>query len=277
MELTKASLICFSPTSTSKQVGKVIVHGMELKNTEIHDVTLSEGTELEMTNQEIAVIAVPVYGGRVAPLALQRMQKIQGNDTPAVLVVVYGNRAYEKALMELDAFAIKQGFKVIGAATFVGEHSYSTEAFPISPGRPDQDDLLFATDLGKRIADKVLAAEDLEKVYPVDVRSIRRPKQSIFALIRFLRGVIKMRKSEAPIPKTPVTNEELCTHCGICVKKCPTAAIIKGEEQHTNAERCIRCCACVKSCPEHARSFETPFAPLLSKNFPKQKLPQSLL
>ena len=31
---------------------------------------------------------------------------IRGVDTPTVLVVVYGNRAYEKALMELDAFAI---------------------------------------------------------------------------------------------------------------------------------------------------------------------------
>ncbi len=51
----------------------------------------------------------------------------RGLDTPAVLVVVYGNRAYEKALMELDAFAIPHGLKVIAGATFIGEHSYSTD------------------------------------------------------------------------------------------------------------------------------------------------------
>ena len=45
---------------------------------------------------------------------------IRGVDTPTVLVVVYGNRAYEKALMELDAFAIPHGLKVIAGATFIG-------------------------------------------------------------------------------------------------------------------------------------------------------------
>lgn len=277
MELTKTNLICFSPTHTSKQVGNAIVHGIGLDNKEIIDVTLSSVEERDIPETEIAVIAVPVYGGHVAPLALERMKKIKGNDTPAILIVVYGNRAYERALMELDAFAIRQGFKVIGAATFIGEHSFNTEEHPIAPGRPDEDDLLFANDFGKKIAEKILKADSLEQLYSIDVRSIRRPKQSLFSLIRFLRGVIKMRKREIPVPKTPVTNEELCIHCAICAKKCATGAIIEGEEQYTNVEKCIRCCACVKVCPQNARSFETPFAPLLSKNFPKQKQPQILL
>jgi len=277
MDLTRSHLICFSPTSTSKQVGNAIVHGMNSENTVTTDVTTCETDEIVLAETEIAVIAVPVYGGHVAPLALQRMQKIRGKDTPAVLVVIYGNRAYEKALMELDAFAIRQGFKVVAAATFVGEHSYHTQAYPIAPGRPDATDLLFANEFGKQIAEKIHAAADPEKVYPVDVRSIRRPKQSLFGLLRFLRGVIKMRKQQIPVPKSPTTNEALCIHCGICAEKCPTEAILKGEEQYTIADKCIRCCACVKSCPQDARSFETPFAPLLSKNFPKQKQPQTLL
>lgn len=44
----------------------------------------------------LAIIVVPVYGGHVAPLAMERLQYIRGVDTPTVLVVVYGNRAYEK-------------------------------------------------------------------------------------------------------------------------------------------------------------------------------------
>ena len=65
------------------------------------------------------------------------MQNIRGLDTPTVLVVVYGNRAYEKALMELDAFALPRGLKVIAGATFIGEHSYSTDEHPIAAGRPN--------------------------------------------------------------------------------------------------------------------------------------------
>lgn len=277
MNLTKGNLIYFSPTSTSKRVADAIAQGMGLKNVSVIDVTLAETDEIHIPQEEVVIIAVPVYGGRVAPLALHRLEAIRGNETPAILVVVYGNRAYEKALMELDAFALRQGFKVIGAATFIGEHSFHTEACPIAPGRPDAHDLRFAEEFGEKIADKILAATDLEQLYPVDVRTINRPAQSIFGLLRLLYGIVKMRKSKVPAPKTPSTNEGSCVHCGICVGKCPSGAITIGEEQLTDAGKCIRCCACVKCCPEQARSFPTPFAPLLSRNFSKQKQAKILI
>ena len=52
----------------------------------------------------LAIIVVPVYGGRVAPLAMERLQYIRGVDTPTVLVVVYGNRAYEKSFNGIGCF-----------------------------------------------------------------------------------------------------------------------------------------------------------------------------
>jgi hypothetical protein len=85
---------------------------------------------------------------------MERLESIRGLDTPAVLVVVYGNRAYEKALMELDAFAIPHGLKVIAGATFIGEHSYSTDKCPIADGRPNESDLDYAEDFGKKIMEK---------------------------------------------------------------------------------------------------------------------------
>ena len=45
------------------------------------------------------------------------MKELHADGAPAVVVVVYGNRAYEKALVELDAFVTKLGFKVIAGAT----------------------------------------------------------------------------------------------------------------------------------------------------------------
>ena len=108
----------------------------------------------------------------VAPLAMERLQYIRGVDTPTVLVVVYGNRAYEKALMELDAFAIPHGFKVIAGATFIGEHSYSTDKYPIAVGRPDESDLAFAAEFGKKIMEKIQTADSMDTLYPVDVRTI---------------------------------------------------------------------------------------------------------
>ena len=191
--------------------------------------------------------------------------------TVAQLVVVYGNRAYEKALAELDAFASERGFKVIAGATFVGEHSYSTEQNPIAVGRPDADDLQFAETFGAKIRTKIEAAADMDKLYAVDVSRIQRPRQAFFPLFRFLRKVVKLRKSGVPMPRIPAVDAELCNHCGYCAAHCPAGAIAKGDECNTDAEKCIRCCACVKGCPQKARTFDTPFAALLADCFKRQK------
>ena len=278
MTVNEAYLIYFSPTHTSKQIAEAIVHGTGIKNILPVDITRQAGEEIVIPESALAIIVAPVYGGHVAPLAMERLQSIRGLNTPTVLVVVYGNRAYEKALMELDAFATLHGMKVIAGATFVGEHSYSTDKYPVAAGRPDDSDLAFAEDFGKNIMGKIEAADSMDTLYPVDVRAIKRPAQPFFPLFRFLRKVIKLRKSGMPLPRTPwVENESLCTHCGLCVRHCPAEAITKGDELHTDETKCIKCCACVKFCPKKARVYDTPFAALLSDCFKKQKQPQTIL
>lgn len=141
----------------------------------------------------------------------------------------------------------------------------------MAAGRPDADDLKYAELFGEKIRAKIAAAADMENLYGVDVTRIQRPRQPFFPLFRFLRKVVKLRKSGVPLPRTPETDAELCTHCGYCVKHCPAGAILKGDECNTIAEKCIKCCACVKGCPQKARSYDTPFAALLADCFQRQK------
>lgn len=185
MNIDEVQLITFSPTCTSKQVGEAIVHGTGISSVSKVDLTLEAAGKREVPSHALAVITVPVYGGHVAPLALERMKELHADGAPAVVVVVYGNRAYEKALVELDAFVTKLGFKVIAGATFVGEHSYSSEKYPVASGRPDADDLEYAKLFGEKIRAKIAAAEDMEKLYGVDVTRIQRPRQPFFPLLRF--------------------------------------------------------------------------------------------
>lgn len=277
MNIYAVHLIVFSPTHTSKQVGEAIVRGTGFPEVSETDLTLQSMDTLEIPEDQLVVISVPVYGGKVTPLALERLKGIHTSGAPVVLAVVYGNRAYEKALAELDAFVSDRGFKVIAGATFVGEHSYSTEKNPIAVGRPDADDLQFAEAFGGKVRSKIEAAVDMEKLYAVDVNRIQRPRQPFFPLFRFLRKVVKLRKSGVPMPRIPAVDAELCTHCGYCVVHCPAGAIVKGDECNTDATKCIRCCACVKGCPKNARTFDTPFAILLADCFKRQKENRILL
>ncbi len=67
-------------------------------------------------------------------------------------------------------------------------------------GRPDESDLAFAAEFGKKIMEKIQTADSMDTLYPVDVRTIKRPSQPFFPLFRFLRKVIKLRKSGTPLP-----------------------------------------------------------------------------
>ncbi|MBQ8674140.1 MAG: 4Fe-4S binding protein [Bacteroides sp.] len=278
MKVEKVHLITFSPTHTSQQIGEAIVRGVGEDNVEIADLTLAPlPAPLEIAAETLTVIAVPVYGGKVAPLAMQRLETVSSAGGPAALVVVYGNRAYETALTQLDAWACRKGFKVIAGGTFIGEHSYCTPEHPIAVGRPDADDLAFAEAFGRSVAGKIAAATDMEHLYGVDVSRIPRPKQPIWPMLKFIYRIAKWRKSGAVFPRMPQTDAGRCTHCGLCVKSCPNAAIVEGDECNTIQERCTRCCACVKCCPRQARRFDTPFAPLLSANFNRPKANKTIL
>lgn len=188
MNIYTVRLITFSPTHTSKQVGEAIVRGTGISDVARTDLTFHPVGKLEIPENTLTVITVPVYGGKVAPPALERMKDVHASGAPAVLVAVYGNRAYEKALVELDAFASDRGFKVIAGATFVGEHSYSTQQNPIAAGRPDADDLQFAETFGAKIRTKIEAAADMDKLYAVDVNRIQRPHQAFFRYSVFAEG-----------------------------------------------------------------------------------------
>lgn len=272
MQISDSYLVTFSPTHTSKRIGEAIVQGVGEKSAHRIDVTHDSPAEVTVPTDALTVFTVPVYGGHVAPLALKRMEAVRSaGGGPAVVVAVYGNRAYEKALEQLDAFVTQRGFQVIAGGTFVGEHSYSSRRYPIAQGRPDADDLAYARLFGEKVRSKIAAAPDRAHLYGVDVRKIVRPHQPILPLLRFIYKVVKWRKSGQTMPLAPVTEETLCTHCGRCVDLCPNAAIAKGDELHTQADKCIRCCACVKGCPQGARTYDTPFALFLNSCFKREK------
>ncbi len=277
MNLSQLRLITFSPTATSRKVGEAIAAGTAVQAVEITDLTLDSSPLPEIPADTLTIVAVPVYAGHVAPLAMQRLAELRSNGAPAVPVVVYGNRDYEKALTELSGFLTERGFRLIAAATFIGEHSYSTAEKPIAAGRPDAADLALARIFGESIRKKIEAAEDIAGLDSVNVVRIPRPRRPLIPQLRFVYNVIKLRKSRVAKPRTPEVDAQLCTHCGYCASICPSGAIAKGNECSSDSKKCIRCCACVKQCPRHARTFNTPFAAILFDCFKRRKEPRSIL
>lgn len=276
MTISKVTTIYFSPTGTSRQIAEVIAMGTSVISRRSLNLTQPAKFNETIPSDELVIVAMPVYGGYIPPLAIERMKDIKSSGALAVPVVVYGNRAYEKALEELSDILKEKGFRIAGGATFIGEHSYSVQEHPIAQGRPDREDIALAKEFGKNLAAKIRRAKDMKAIPEVDVRRIRKPRQPFFSLLRFIIDVIRLRRSKTVLPKKPVTDAEKCTHCGLCANICPAGAIEKGKEEMTG-DNCIKCCACVKKCPHKARTYDTPFAVILSKDFKYRKQPQYIL
>lgn len=277
-EYDATHLVFFSPTHTSAKIARAVGDGIGMGRRMETDLTLDESADpIEITNA-LAVIAAPVYGGRVAPAALKRLKRLKGNNAPAILIAVYGNRDYEDALIELRDTAIELGFTPLSAGAFIGEHSYSTTNMPIAAGRPDASDLQIAFQFGQDSLNKLIektAVTSPELQAACKLKSLGG-KLSILLSSFFIKGTSPYKIVQAGKPACPVCTEA-CFVCGECVEVCPTHAISiskDGSQIETDINRCIKCCACVKECPNEARVFHTPFAAILHEKFNTRREPE---
>jgi len=262
MNIKKIKLIYFSPTNTTKKTLVGITQGLQCNHVEHLDLTSPSAATCEfeqLQSDELAIIGMPVYSGRLPTIAVERLKRLKAEKTPAVVVVVYGNRAYDDALLELKDLASEVGFVPIAGGAFIGEHSFSNDETPIAVGRPDMEDLAKAKAFGRNISEKLLQLNQSEQSPLLEVPGAF-PYKPLKSLL-----------------EAPTTNEDDCTQCKLCITVCPTAAIEFNGSIITNQDACIKCCACVKICPTNARVM-TPqinqIAERLSTNCTERREPE---
>ena len=259
--------IYFSATGTSKKIALAISQSIATEFV-VEDITFQSLQNTTYATDDLLCVAVPVYGGGVAPVALKRLEAIRGNNTPAVVVVVYGNRNFERAAVQMSDFLAERGFITIAVAAFVGEHSYSTEQYPIAVGRPAEGDINDAKHFGQLVKEKLATG-----IESVDVSALQCPdsgEENVKAFVEFVKGY-QAEQAKNPIKLLPITDEDRCVMCGVCVDVCPMEAIDRENVSVVDSTLCIKCCACVKECPKEAKTLNSPFAPMLSKYFSQSK------
>jgi ferredoxin len=238
----------FSATDTTKKiVCKVADKIFRLSNGELvmnkMDFTLLEARKEAVVfgAEDLVIIGVPVYAGRVPNVLVRYLNTLQGKGALAVAVVLYGNRNYDDALLELKDILDADGFQVIAAGAFIGEHSFSRI---LAKGRPDEEDLVMVSDFSCQIFKKLRKSEGIRSV---KVKG-HHPYRNYYTPKDNQGNPVDIRKVK---PKT----NEVCIDCKLCVNVCPMGSIDMEDVGKINGI-CIKCGACIKKCPVQAKFFD---------------------
>lgn len=241
---SKLDLYYFSPTGGTKKAAEYFCEGI---SKDIKAVDLGARDQaVEQPDSELVVIAVPVFGGRIPGVTAEKLNELKGSGKKAVTLVVYGNRAYEDALLELNNIVLERGFQIAASAALVAQHSMAPE---VGKGRPDARDKAEILDF----AGKVLAK--LER--SVSVEDVPSKQEDGIELSVNVPGNYPYKDAKG-MPVTPISLPA-CVTCGKCASVCPTGAIrLEDHTVITAPETCILCMACVAACPESARILPPP-------------------
>lgn len=246
--MKKITLIYFSPTKTTETVLRAITQGLAqrlgVSGSEINAINFTSpqvrDTELApFDDNDIVLLGAPVYAGRLPVDAAVFFTKLKAVGTPAILTVVYGNREYEDALLELKDVAAACGFIPVSGAAFIGEHSFASTQIPVAMNRPDENDLKQAEKFGADSGNLLKKSDDLKKMAELKVP-----------------GNFPYKEGMGKGAPDFIRVTDFCTNCGLCAAACPSNAIDAERGFATIAEDCILCCACIKVCPEHAREMK---------------------
>lgn len=219
----KINKIVFSPTGGTEKVAQIVA---EEFGDEIYTIDLSDPntdySKIQIDQNDLIILAVPSFNGRVPTIALERLALLNGNNARTLLITSYGNRDFDDTLIELYDKAKEKGFLPFAAIAAVTEHSILPQ---YATGRPDNEDV-------EELKSFITNLKDLEE-YPV------------------LPGNRPYKKSmNLPIVPKKKSN---CNQCQICLIQCPVNAI---NERTLKADKdiCISCMRCVKNCPTHSRT-----------------------
>ena len=215
----------FSPTGGTKACGecfcKAIATNVNAINLGLEDAAFNGDCDL-------AVFAMPVFAGRIPAVAAEKLSALNGNGTKAVTLVVYGVRAYEDALLELNNIVKESSFTVIASAALVAQHSIVPA---VGQGRPNEEDKASITAFAQQMMAKLESGNEEVVAVP---------------------GNFPYREV-GNMPFTPICLPE-CGKCGACVAVCPTKAIVMDDEGvKTDVDTCILCMACTAAGPNKVR------------------------
>ena len=252
-------LVYFSPSGSTEKIVRKIASAMPGPEVKTYNLLPSAARKKQYVfGKDDLVIYGSLSAGMLFTKAEELFGCLQGNETPFIGVVSFGNAYYGVALTEMKERAEGRGFQVCALGAFIAQHTMAPE---LGAGRPDAKDEAIMVDFGRKAYEKILAGDYTLHKQPVTHWSSSEQYNQIIAFREKNKEPYNF-----PLEFRAKKISDACIKCKTCVRNCPTDAI-DIETKTFNLEACIGCYGCINRCPMHAISVASPEVTEFMKGF----------
>lgn len=252
LRIRKAVVVYVSPAGSTGHVARVILERVRFHEVPAVTIDLGEDPDIRFIMTQLPdakdnmclYIGSPVYANHPVPIVLEFISTLpRAEEGYAVPFVTWGGVTSGIALHEMAAGLENRGYRVLGAAKVVAEHSLMWASDnPLGAGRPDAGDDRMVAELADGVHAKLRAA----RPEPLSVSALAYQPPGV----RTVMEKTSLDDSRARLPVKEL-HQGRCTRCGLCAEACPADAIAMTPFPEFSND-CILCFTCVRRCPENA-------------------------
>lgn len=241
----KIALLYFSGTGNTKWLAESLYANLKTEETDISLFDLEKEFDLDHHDYDKFIVAHPVYGATVPRLVIEKVDELIPGNRKLIIIATYGfvnalGIYAEKSMLgrKIEAYYNVKMFNDISAPGFK------------APVKPLKKRLKCKTYIEKKIAS---IARDIA----VDKKRIEGVGPQLLIGIRIRKAV---REGLHTYYQTLGVDLDRCTHCGLCVRECPTHSIEEKDGDYIFDATCTACTRCYNHCPEHAITIKGKYA-----------------
>lgn len=241
----KIALLYFSGTGNTRWLAETLHVKLSDADAEVHVFDLEKDIDFDHHDFNTLIVAHPVYGATVPRLVIEKIDDLIPGNRKLTIIATYG------FVNALGYYAEKNmlGRKIEAYYNVKMFNDICTPGFR-SPVKP----------LKKRLKSR----ERIENKIGRLAEYISAGKKRIEGIGPHLLVGIRIRKAVREglhtYYQTLGVDTDRCTHCGLCIRECPTHSIIEKDGSYIFEARCTACTRCYNLCPEHAITIKGRYA-----------------
>lgn len=249
----RIALLYFSGTGNTKWLAETLAVFLKEKVENITLYNLEKDIEFKAKDFDTLLVLHPVYGAHVPRFVIEKVDSMIPGNRAISVIATYG---YVNAL---GYFAEKKalGRRIDSYFNIKMFNNISTPKMKLGIKSPEH---------------RLLAKTHLLKKIKTIAMSILQNKRKIQGIGPQLLVGIKIRKAFhyglQTHYQTLGVDQERCTHCGLCVRECPTHSIHEKDGDFTFTATCTACMRCYNHCPVQAITINGVYAdPVIYQRF----------